>query len=46
MKRHIIFTFTVIFQMPFHNFHLPYHDFYPFSHTLWKLPFQSGAKRS
>jgi hypothetical protein len=46
MKRDIIFTSTVIFQIPFHNFHLLYHDFYPFSHTLWKLPFQRGAKWS
>ncbi len=36
MKRHIIFTFTVIFQIPFRNFHLPYHDFYPLSHTISK----------
>jgi hypothetical protein len=34
MKRRIIFTFTVFFQIPFHSFHLLYHDFYPFSQTL------------
>jgi len=41
MKRHIIFTFTIIFQIPFHNFHLPYHDFYP----LFTYPLKTSISK-
>ncbi len=44
MKKHDNFIFIIIYKAIFQNLHLSTIISISFSHTIWKLPFQSGAK--